>query len=182
LGIAQLALATMMAGFFAPAWAGEPGGSEGAVQAAPLESPPQDATVMPPAPEAGSPVPRHRQPASRMTVAQKIDENVRRLTRGLDLDAGQQQKLRQILLDQHRQIMALRQGNPAAQGDVAGTTMAIYDQSKARIRAMLTEEQRQKYSAEVPRSELAPAQADLQHWLDLQQGKPQPGASEGGPK
>ena len=117
-----------------------------------------------------------------MTVAQKIDENVRRLTRGLDLDAGQQQKLRQILLDQHRQIMALRQGNPAAQGDVAGTTMAIYDQSKARIRAMLTEEQRQKYSAEVPRSELAPAQADLQHWLDLQQGKPQPGASEGGPK
>ena len=110
-------------------------------------------------------------PARRLTVAQSIDESVRRLTRDLDLDPGQQARLRQILVDQHRQVLQLRSGNAPASVDVTGTTLAIYDQSKTRIRAMLNDEQRKKYSADVPRDTLAPAQADLQHWMQIQETK-----------
>lgn len=120
-----------------------------------------------------APAPRvHRHgPSRRLTVAQSIDESVRRLTRGLDLDPGQQVRLRQILVDQHRQVLQLRSGNAPAPVDVTGTTLAIYDQSKARIRAMLNDEQRKKYSADVPRDTLAPAQADLRHWMQIQESK-----------
>lgn len=113
---------------------------------------------------------RHHGPARRLTIAQSIDESVRRLTRGLDLDPGQQARLRQILVDQHRQLLQLRSGNAPAP-DVTGTTLAIYDQTKMRIRTMLNDEQKKKYSADVPRDSLAPAQADLQHWMQMQESK-----------
>ena len=115
--------------------------------------------------------PHRHPPAAHLTAAQRIDAHVRRLARGLDLDAGQQEKLRQILVDQHRQMLLLHGGNAAASGDVAGTTLAIYDQTKTRIRAILNDEQKKKYIVDVPREDLAPAQADLQHWMDLQEAR-----------
>jgi len=115
--------------------------------------------------------PHRHGPARHLTVAQSIDESVRRLTRALDLDSLQQTRLRQILLDQHRQVLQLRSGNAAGPVDVTGTTMAIYEQTKARIRAMLNDDQKKKYPADVPRDSLAPAQADLQHWMQLQDSK-----------
>lgn len=126
-----------------------------------------------PARQPGPPSTRasRRRQGRQLTAAQGIDVNVRRLTRGLKLDGGQQEKLRQILTDQHRQIVALRSGNNSAAQDVTGTALAIYDQTKARIRAILNDEQKKKYSADVPRQGLAPSQADLKHWMDLQESK-----------
>lgn len=129
-----------------------------------------DAGVQPP-PPAGNASPRRHGPVKRLTVAQSIDVSVGRLTRGLELDPGQQARLRQILVDQHRQVLQLRSGNATAPVDVTGTTMAIYAQTKARIRVMLNDEQRKKYSADVPHDTLAPAQADLQHWMQMQEIK-----------
>ena len=133
-----------------------------------------------PAPDAASPRVSHHRPIGHLTVAQSLDENVRRLTRGLDLDPVQQEKLRQILVDQHRQVMQLRSGESAAPTDVTGATLAIYAQTKGRIRAMLSDEQKSRYSADLPRDTLAPAQADLAHWMQMQESsrKQRDGASQ----
>jgi hypothetical protein len=106
-----------------------------------------------------------------LTVAQGIDENVRRLSRALNLDLGQQVRLRQILVDQHQQMTQLRNRDYGASPDVTGPMLAIYNQSSARIRAMLNEEQLKKYPAPVPREQTAPAQADLQHWMQQQESR-----------
>ena len=123
------------------------------------------------APDPVTPRFNHHHAVRRFSVAQSIDESVRRLARGLDLDAGQQTRLREILVNQHRQVMLLRNGAAAASGDVTGATMAIYDQTRARIRAMLNDEQLKKYPAALPRDQTAPAQADLQKWLQMQDSK-----------
>jgi hypothetical protein len=141
-------------------------------------APASEADVKPGAPNADTPRARVHRPPTYRTVGQGIDENVRRLTRGLDLNPEQQAKLRQILLDQHRQLMKLRNENSELAADRAGANLAILDKTKARIRAMLNEEQQKKYSTDVPRDQNAPAQADLQHWMELQESKRRQGEAE----
>jgi hypothetical protein len=141
-----------------------------AQQQAPSVAPAPDANVKPKSADADKPSgARVRRPPAHRSVAQGIDETVHRMTRSLDLDSGQQAKLREILWDEQRQVMKLRSGDQAPGTDRAGTTFAILEQAKARIRAMLTEEQKKKYIADVPREQTAPAQADLQHWMDMQE-------------
>lgn len=121
--------------------------------------------------EAQTPRVSHHRPLRRLTAAQSIDQSVRRLSRGLNLNLGQQVRLRQILVDQQRATMQLRSRGAGVSGDLTGAMLAIYDQTKTRIRAMLDDEQKKKYSADVPREQTAPAQADLQHWLELQESR-----------
>ena len=177
--MAEGSLAAMVLALSATCLAEEPGAATGnPAGAAVPAADPSGAAAKPTAPQGESQkATRHRPPKS-LTPAQRIDENVRRLTRGLDLDPSQQEQFRQILVDQHRHIMALRSSQSTAPVDAAGASLAIYDQTKARIRAMLNDEQRKKYSVEVPRDELAPAQADLQHWMDLQEAKRRQNQSE----
>lgn len=146
------ALAALMLGLSAPCWSEEA------------------AIAEPPTPDAATPRVSHHQPARRMSIAQSIDERVSRLARGLDLDDGQQVRLREILVNQQRQMMQLRSGG-AGSGDVTGTLLAIYDQTRARIRAILNDAQLKKYPAAVPREQTAPAQADLKHWMDQQESR-----------
>jgi hypothetical protein len=135
------------------------------------DAPSPDGTVKPESANAEIPRSRIHGPPTHRTVDQGINESVRRLTRGLDLDPAQQAKLREILLDQHRQIVKLRKESPEPGTDQTGLNLAILDRTKARIRAMLSEEQKKKYSADVPRDTTGPAQADLQHWMDIQESK-----------
>ncbi len=113
-------------------------------------------------------LPPERPLPHRLGVAQAIDRNVNRLARSLDLDLAQKDALRQILLDQHRRLMGLRASSLVGRSDVTGTTLAIYDQTKTRIRALLSEEQKARYIAALPADARAPAQAELGRWLDLQ--------------
>jgi hypothetical protein len=124
----------------------------------------------------GTTAPKARVPRPHIhrTPGQGIEETVHRLARGLDLDAPQQVKLREILWDQQRQMRRLRE-NPGPGIDWASTTAGIVARSKERIRAMLNDEQKKKYSVDVPRDGLGPAQADLQHWIDLQDSRRQQG-------
>jgi hypothetical protein len=124
------------------------------------------------APDAPSHRARASRPQARHAPGHGIDETVRRLTRGLELDPGQQAKLREILWDEQRQARRLRE-NPGAGVDWASATATIVDQTKARIRAMLTDDQRKKYATDVPHDLTAPGQADLQHWMQLQESKRQ---------
>ena len=167
---AVMPLAALMLAFCAPCGPAVAAAADASQPAAAAASTPE-ASAEPPTPNAATPRVSHHRPARRLTVAQSIDESVRRLARGLDLDLSQQVRLRQILVDQHQQMMQLRTRGPGVSGDMTGAMLAIYDQSRARIRAMLNEEQLKKYPAVVPREQTAPAQADLQHWMQLQESK-----------
>ena len=179
--IARIALASMTLAISVPCWADEGGAGDPAVAAEAATAAP-GTTAEVPAPDAPAPRAGHHLPARRLTVAQSIEESVSRLTRGLDLDASQQENLRQILVDQHRRLMKLRSANSGAPADVTSTMLAIYGQTKARIRAMLNDEQKKKYSVDVPRDDLGPAQADLKHWMDLQDAKRTQSQGEGNAK
>jgi hypothetical protein len=183
--IALLSLATMTLAFSAACLGDDAAPAGGPAAAAGPAAPAPDATASPavsisPAQDGATPRPVRRGPVRHLTAAQSIDESVRRLTRGLELDPGQQERLRQILLDQRRQIMRLRSGGSAVSGDATGRMLAIYDQTRARIRAMLNEDQRKKYPAAVPRDQTAPARADLQYWMKIQESrrKQEDGASQ----
>jgi hypothetical protein len=141
-------------------------------------APAPEATVRPEAPNADSPKAKVHRPPTHRTADQGIDESVRSMTRSLELDSAQQAKLRQILLDQRRQAVKLRSDNSELGADRVGATRALVDQTKAKIRAMLNDEQRKKYSVDVPRDQTAPAQADLQHWMQLQESKRRQGEDE----
>ena len=108
------------------------------------------------------------------TLAEAIDANVQRFSRGLNLDPSQQDNLRQILWDQHRELRARLVENPQPGFDRAALTSAILEHTKVQIRAMLNDEQRSKYSGQVPSELTAPSRADLEHWVEVQNGGAQP--------
>ena len=142
------------------------------------DAPKADSTaeaVKPDAPAADKPVTRTHRPPQRRTVAQGIEDSVRRLSRGLDLDATQQARLRQLLWDEHREMQAKVRQNPQPGVDRAAVTAAIIDHTKEQIRAMLNDEQKKKYTADVPREMTAPSRSDLEHWIDVQNSKRKPG-------
>jgi hypothetical protein len=169
--IALTSLATMTLTFPTACWADDAAAASDPTAATGPAAPASDAAVKPAGADAAAPRVLRHGPVRHLTIAQSIDESVRRLARGLDLDPGQQVRLRQILVDQHRQMMQLRSGGSGVSGDVTGAMLAIYDQARARIRSMLNEEQLKKYPAAVPREQTAPAQADLQHWMQLQESR-----------
>jgi hypothetical protein len=121
---------------------------------------------------------RSRHGAAGRTPAEAINETVRRMTRALDLNVEQQLKLREILMEQHRDILKLRTDGGGPGTDRVAMSAAIVDRIKSRIRAMLTDEQKTKYMSDVPFEQTALAQADLQHWLDIQDAKRREGADE----
>jgi hypothetical protein len=62
----------------------------------------------------------------------------RRLTRRLDLDAGQREKIHTILTESQSELRALR-------GEFRPQFMAIVTNTEERVSAVLTEEQRARY-------------------------------------
>jgi Spy/CpxP family protein refolding chaperone len=62
----------------------------------------------------------------------------RRLTRRLDLDAGQREKIHTILTESQSELRALR-------GEFRPQFMAIVTNTEERVNAVLTEEQRARY-------------------------------------
>ncbi len=140
----------------------------------PVAAPTLDATpdeVKPDSALAPKRIPRTHGATQHRTLPEKIDAEVRRLAVGLNLDAAQQEKLRQILWDQHRELRARLVEHPQPGVDRASLALAIVDHTKAQIRAMLNDEQKVKYSAEVPREAVSASRADLEHWVDVQNGQ-----------
>jgi hypothetical protein len=120
--------------------------------------------------------PRH---PKRLTPEQVIDERVRSLTKGLELNEAQQAKLREILQNEHRQLNQVRTASTQAGADRVGMMLAVLERTREEIRAMLNEEQKKKYPAVVPRGSTAPASADLDYWMRRTQPAPPQGTEPG---
>jgi hypothetical protein len=175
--LTRLIVVAALSGWYpAVATAGEPPGGDASAHEA---TAPEDSTpgalktdVLPVRGKA----PRHPQ---RLTPEQVIDERVRRLATSLDLDETQQGRLREVLENERRQIRELRTGNPPPGADRIGPMLAILERTREEIRAMLNEEQRQKYPASPPQNSTAPANADRDYWIQQTQPRQQPGAGQG---
>jgi Spy/CpxP family protein refolding chaperone len=131
-----------------------------------------------PAPDAAKPR-LHRQAWPR-SGTQTFERRIEWMSRQLMLDATQQAQLRELLIEQQREIRHLWASNPNPMADRTGATLAIERRTQDRIRAMLNDEQRSHYPAAIPRDELAPAQADANHWIELSR-QPAPRPAPGPP-
>ncbi len=67
-----------------------------------------------------------------------VDLIVRRLSRSLDLDRAQQEQVRAIVTETHREIAEIRK-------PVQARTEAAIDGSRARVRAILRPDQQEKF-------------------------------------
>jgi hypothetical protein len=136
----------------------------------------EDPTVEGPAPEGPTvTVPRAEMPrrhARRGATTHGIEERVRLLARGLDLDAKQQAELRRLLESQRDQIKRVWADGSIPAEDHVGATRAILETTRERIRAMLNDEQRKKYPAARSPRDPSPGQPDVEQWMRLTQPKP----------
>jgi hypothetical protein len=121
-----------------------------------------------------APTPAASRHSRHRTERQLIDEAVDRMTRSLDLDAAQQQRLRGVIEEEHRELWKLRTEATQPDADRAGMMKAVFDRTRQRIHDMLTEEQRKKYPGVTPTDVLGPAHADLDRWLRPKQPDPGP--------
>jgi hypothetical protein len=123
------------------------------------------ASATEPSPAPGMPDARLASQRAHRRTAQSLEYRVRVLTRSLDLDAGQQGRLRRMLEDQRDQLARVRTDPALAPADRQGAVKAILDRTGDRIRAMLNDEQRLKYQAKVPRGVTSAGQADVEYWM-----------------
>lgn len=124
------------------ALAQEPADHPETEQAAPLAEP---ATVAEPSaaaqPDSEPPPAWNRRPKA----PGGVDGQLRRLAADLNLDSGQQQKIRPILLAQREQLQRLQRDSGLATAERQKRILALGDRSAEQIRAQLTDAQRAQY-------------------------------------
>jgi len=75
------------------------------------------------------------------------DEQLKHLTKQLDLTAEQQTQIKPLLESQQQQAMQLHQDQSLAPQDRRTKMMAIHNDTKSKIEAVLNDTQKQKYEA-----------------------------------
>jgi len=85
-------------------------------------------------------------PRVRTRTRGSLNDRVREMTRALDLNPGQQAKLREILEEQRAQIEKVWNDPAIAPSNRTAVTAKIGGQTSDRIRAMLSDEQKKRYS------------------------------------
>jgi periplasmic protein CpxP/Spy len=75
------------------------------------------------------------------------DEQLKHLTKQLDLTAEQQTQIKPLLENQQQQAMQLRQDQALSPQDRHAKMMAIHTDTKGKIEAVLNDTQKQKYEA-----------------------------------
>jgi hypothetical protein len=117
--------------------------------------------------------PAHPAPRSHAhhTPATTIDSRVQLMATELDLDASQQATLKSILLTQRAEVAKVW-NDPSVPATVrVATTQAVSEKTAERIRAILNDEQREKYIKEHRRDvPVGTPGGDVQKWM-----KPDPG-------
>ncbi|MBV9304749.1 MAG: hypothetical protein JO185_24380 [Acidobacteriaceae bacterium] len=99
---------------------------------------PQEQTPAAPAPQAAP---------AQTEGSRQFDPNrqVQRLTKKLNLTADQQQQLLPILTDRNQQVQAILNDNSLSRKDRHEKMLAIRQDSQNKIKAVLTQEQKQAY-------------------------------------
>lgn len=129
------------------------------------------AACLPPAQAAGgdqgaSAVPAARQ-ATGLHKRGGLEDRVRMLSKRLDLDAEQQAQLRKVLEDQREQVRKVWNDPSVPAAYRVSATHAISDQTEDRIRALLNEEQRKKFTPPRPPREAAGSSGpSVEEWMD----------------
>ena len=119
--------------------------------------------------DAAGAAPRHR--ATRHVAAPSLDDRVKALSKALDLDAKQQSELKTLLDDQREQVRRVWANAAVPVAYRIGETQAIDDKTAERIRALLNEEQKQKYNP--PRQPQPAAQSvpNVEAWMNPAQSR-----------
>jgi len=108
----------------------------------PRASSPADADGAP----AATPDESTSRPRVRARTRGSLNDRVREMTRALDLNAGQQAKLREILEAQRAQIQKVWNDPAIAPSNRTAVTAKIAEQTSDRIRAMLSDDQKKRYN------------------------------------
>jgi hypothetical protein len=105
------------------------------------------------------------QRATRHRTGSSLEDRVRMLTKALDLDARQQSELRKVLQAQRNEVTRIWEDEsmPAANRVVA--TQAVSDTTADRIRALLNDQQRKKFTPAKPPHEPAEGPT-VDEWMD----------------
>ena len=85
------------------------------------------------------------QPRNHHAAPVTLDDRVRLLTKELDLDAGQQAQLKNILLSQRAEVEKVWSDPSTSSSIRIGATRAISERTADRIRSILNDAQRAKY-------------------------------------
>jgi periplasmic protein CpxP/Spy len=75
------------------------------------------------------------------------DEQLKHMTKELDLSSDQQSQIRPVLQDRQQKMEAIRQDQSLSREDRRSKMMAIRQDSEGKITALLTDQQKQKYQA-----------------------------------
>jgi hypothetical protein len=94
---------------------------------------------------AAAPIPPEEEAAQRRRSVSPLDRRVMLLTRELGLNAGQQGRVRKVLEMQREEVARVWNDTSIPAARRVSATQAIGDRTAARIRALLTEEQRKRY-------------------------------------
>jgi hypothetical protein len=129
----------------------------------------QDAAVVVPT-QPMAPVARHVM--RHRSAALALDDRVQLMTKELGLDATQQAELKGILLNQRTEVLGVWNNSSSPAALRIGATQAISEQTADRIRAMLTDAQREKYIKSRPHDTPVGAPgSDLQKWMTATQSR-----------
>jgi len=97
-----------------------------------------------------------------------LEERIRTLSRGLDLDPTQQSSLRKFLEIQSEQVRKVWSDSSVPAAYRVSVTQAISDRTADEIRALLNEEQRKRFNPpKPPRDDMAGSvKLNVDDWMD----------------
>jgi Spy/CpxP family protein refolding chaperone len=78
-----------------------------------------------------------------------VDDHVKELTTKLNLTANQQTKVKAILEEHHQQMQAMMKDDSISKDDKHAKMMSMHDSVHAKVRDILTDEQKPKFDAMV---------------------------------
>jgi len=78
-----------------------------------------------------------------------VDDHVKELSTKLNLTADQQTKVKTILEEHHQQIQAMMKDDSMSKEDKHAKMMSMHDSVHAKVRDILTDEQKPKFDAMV---------------------------------
>ena len=114
----------------------------------------------------------HHSQRQRPARVDALEQRVQLLTHELDLNAQQQQAVRKILLGQREAVKQIWQDPAIAPAERAPAVRLVGERTADQIRAVLNEEQRNKYNRPLPDSELATrAGTYVEGWLKTVRGQ-----------
>ncbi len=100
------------------------------------------------------------------------------MTKELDLDAGQQAALKAILVEQRAEVSRVWADESVPAPVRIGATQTISERTAGRIRAILNDEQREKYmKAHRRETPVGVPGADVQKWMNKVEGRSLPQTS-----